>query len=608
MTGLPIADGATIRAATRDLIARDRRAVVIVLALHGAAALTGLAAPWLLGRIVDQVTAGATSATVDRLALAIAGSVVLQGFLARYAQYAGHRFGERSIARLREQFVSRTLSLPVSVVERAGTGELSNRSSVDVTTVGTTVRDVMPVVVITSVQLLLLFGAVFLLHPLLGLVALTGLPSVYAVTRWYLRRASAAYLAEGAAGAALTEALTTTAEGARTVEALRLSDERIAHGTQRIGQLWATRRATLALRSVFFPVVEASYAVPIALVLLAGGFFLTRGMVTLGEVVAAALYLQQAIEPLDRLLQWAEQAQRGIASFARVLGVGQVPPEPRGKASALSGQRLIVRDASFSYTGGRDVLHRINLEVNPGERLAIVGPSGAGKSTLARLLAGIDAPRDGVVSLGGCPITDLDPAERRRRIALVTQEHHVFIGPVRDNLAFAAPDATDDEMLSALVAVGADWYADLPDGLDTQLGDGARELGAADAQQLALARLVLADPYTLILDEATAALDPTTARRTERALASVLTGRTVIAIAHRLNTAHDADRVAVLEDGRITELGSHDDLVRADGAYAALWHSWHGGGITSPEPQPWTAGTGQPRSSSLHLAPSRAEQ
>ncbi|MFJ8582590.1 ABC transporter ATP-binding protein [Micromonospora sp. NPDC093277] len=595
MTGLPVADPAAVRRAARDLVARDRRAVAIVLVLHSAAAVAGLAAPWLLGRIVDEVAAGAGAAAVDRLALAIGGCVLAQGLLTRYAQYAGHRFGERAVARLREEFVSRTLDLPVSVVERAGTGELATRSSVDVTTVGTTVRDVVPVIVIASAQLALLFGAIFLLHPLLGLVALAGLPSIFAVTRWYLRRARPAYLAEGAATAELTEALTATAEGARTVEALRLDADRIAYGTRRIGQVWAARRATLALRSVFFPVVEASYALPIAAVLLSGGYFLNRGMVTLGEVVAAALYLQQAVDPMDQLLQWVEQAQRGFASLARVLGVGPrterengpgdvtvTPatigiPEARGTAAAPSGQPLVVRGARFSYADGHDVLHGIDLEVRPGERLAIVGPSGAGKSTLARLLAGIDAPREGVVSLGGRPITDLDPAERRRRIALVTQEHHVFIGSLRDNLAFAAPGATDEQMRSALGAVGADWYADLPGGLDTQLGDGARELAAADAQQLALARLVLADPDTLILDEATAALDPTTARRTERALAAVVTGRTVLAIAHRLNTAHDADRVAVIEDGRITELGSHDDLVCADGAYAALWHSWHAG-------------------------------
>lgn len=579
MSGLPVADRQAVRRAALGLVAVDRRAVAVMLVLHGAAAVAGLATPWLVGRIVDEVAAGAGVAAVDRLALAIGGCVLAHGLLTRYAQYTGHRFGERAVARLREGFVARTLDLPISVVERAGTGELATRSSVDVTTVGSTVRDVVPVMVIASTQLTLLFGAIFLLHPLLGLAALTGLPSIVAVTRWYLRRARPAYLAEGAATAELTEALTTTAEGARTVEALRLGADRTAYGRQRIGRVWATRRATLALRSVFFPVVEASYAVPIAVVLLFGGLLLDRGMVSLGEVVAAALYLQQAIEPLDRLLQWMEQAQRGLASFARVLGVGQqaepAAPRPRVPAPARSG-RLVVRGARFSYADGPDVLHGIDLVVHPGERLAIVGPSGAGKSTLARLLAGIDAPREGVVSLDGVAVTDLDPAERRRRIALVTQEHHVFIGTLRDNLAFAAPDASDEQMRAALVAVSADWYADLPDGLDTRLGDGARELGAADAQQLALARLVLADPHTLILDEATAALDPTTARRTERALAAVVNGRTVIAIAHRLNTAHDADRVAVLEDGRITELGSHHELVRAGGAYAALWRSWHG--------------------------------
>ncbi|MFG2050349.1 ABC transporter ATP-binding protein [Micromonospora sp. NPDC048935] len=557
------------------MIGRHRRAVGVVLALHCAAAVAGLAPPWLLGTIVDRVTAGAGVATVDRLALAIAGCVLVSALLSRYAQYAGHRFGERAVAELREEFVSRTLGLPVSVVERAGSGDLATRSSVDVATVGTTVRNVVPTIVIASVQLTLLFGAVFLLHPLLGLTALAGLPSIVATTRWYLRRASPAYLAEGAAAAELTETLTTTAEGARTVEALRLTDERVRHGTGRITRLWQARRATLALRTVYFSVVEASYPLPIALVLLVGGYLLSREVVSLGAVVAAALYLQQAIDPMDRLLQWTEQAQRGFASYARVLGVGMVPPEAPGRAVTSRGERVVVSGARFSYSGGPDVLHGIDLEVQPGERLAVVGPSGAGKSTLARLLAGIDAPRHGVVSIGGCPVTDLDPAERRRRIALVTQEHHVFMGSVRDNLSFAAPDASDEQMRAALVTVGADWFAHLPDGLDTQLGDGARQLGAAEAQQLALARLVLADPHTLILDEATAALDPSTARRTERALAAVLVGRTVIAIAHRLNTAHDADRVAVLADGRITEIGSHDDLVAAGGAYAALWHSWH---------------------------------
>jgi len=575
-TGLPIADRRTVRVTLLGLFRADSRAVLLVLALYSASAITGLAAPWLLGRIVDTVVSGGGIGHVDRFAIAIAGCVLAHGLLQRFAHNAGYRFGERSVAKLREEFVTRTLNLPVSVVERAGTGDLATRSSVDVAAVGTTVRDVVPILVIATTQLILLFGAVFLLHPMLGLVAFTGMPTILLVCRWYLKRASPAYLAEGAATADLTDTLTTTAEGARTVEALRLNEERIKHGRERIARVWATRSATLRLRSVFFPVVEASYALPVAMMLLAGGTFLGKGWVTLGEVVAATIYLQQAVDPLDRALQWLEQAQRGFASLARVLGVGQVMPEQRVKGAVPTNERIVVRGARFCYSDGHDVLHGIDLEVRPGERLAIVGPSGAGKSTLARLVAGIDPPRDGVVTVGGIPIVDLDPAERRRRIALITQEHHVFLGTLRDNLMFAAPGATDEQLLAALDAVGADWYQGMENGLDEELGDGARELGAAEAQQLALARLVLADPHTLILDEATAALDPTTARRTERAMAAVLTGRTVIAIAHRLNTAHDADRVAVLEDGRITELGSHDDLVRGGGAYAALWRTWHG--------------------------------
>jgi ABC-type multidrug transport system fused ATPase/permease subunit len=576
VTQLPVADRRVMRRALAGLVGAQRRAVALVLALHAAATIAGLAAPWLLGRIVDAVTHGQGTRVVDGYALGIVGCVAAQGLLRRYAQYAGHRLSERANATLREDFVDRTLRLPVGVVERAGTGDLATRSSVDVSTVGITVREIMPIMAVASAQLLLLFGAIFLLSPWLGLAALTGLPSISAVARWYLRRARAAYLAEGAATAELTDSLTTTAEGARTTEALSLGPERVRAGADRVARVWQARMATLRLRSVLFPIVEASYAVPIAVVLLTGGLLLDHRLVTLGAVVAAALYLQQAIEPLDQILQWMEQAQRGFASFARVLGVGLVPPEQYGGAGQPDGIRIQARGVRFAYPGHPDVLHSVDLDVRPGERLAVVGPSGAGKSTLARLLAGLDVPRTGTVTIGGVPVTDLDLPRRRREIALLTQEHHIFLGSLHDNLAFAAPDATDDDMRTALRTVGADWYDDLPDGLATALGHGVRDLSAAEAQQIALARLVLSDPHTLILDEATAALDPSTARRTERVLAAVLTGRTVIAIAHRLNTAHDADRVAVMESGRVVELGSHNELLAAGGAYAQLWRSWHG--------------------------------
>ncbi len=375
----------------------------------------------------------------------------------------------------------------------------------------------------------------------------------------------------------MSETLAATADGARTVEAFGLRRRRIDAGDRTIAEAHRTRVYTLFLRSVLFPQVDFSFVLSTGAVLVVGGLLYFDDLTSLGAVVSASLYTMQLVDPLNRVLMWVENLQRSSASLARIKGVAEAGTEPPPGGYPRD-DRIEVTGVRYAYHGAghRDVLHDVDLDVRPGERLAIVGPSGAGKSTLGRLLAGVDAPRTGAVTVGGVPVADLGPDELRRRIVLVTQEHHVFIGTVRDNLAIAAPAATDADLLAALAAVDAEWLPTLPDGLDTVLGAGGVALDAAQAQQLALARVVLADPHTVILDEATALLDPATARHAERAMGAVLAGRTVIAIAHRLHTAHYADRVAVMADGRITELGSHDELVEAGGAYARLWRSWHG--------------------------------
>ena len=259
---------------------------------------------------------------------------------------------------------------------------------------------------------------------------------------------------------------------------------------------------------------------------------------------------------------------------AAVAGPAEPPrSSPTDAAAVPVDQRVGVSNGHYADDDS-DVLHGVNLDVQPGEHLAVVGPSGAGKTTLGRLLAGVDRPRAGNATVDGVDVADLAPEQLRRHVVLVTQEHHVFADSLRDNLTVAAPHATDDELRAAQRTLGADWLDELPEGLDTDFG--THQLGGAQAQHVALARVLLADPHTLVLDEATALLDPTAARRTEQALAATIRGRTIIAVAHRLQTARDADRIAVMDDGRITELGSHHELIANDTSYAALWRAWSG--------------------------------
>ena len=582
-TSLPIADARQVTAYALGLARRHPRALGLSLALYAAAALAGLAAPPLLGSLVEAVESGTTRAHVDRVAGLLALSVLAATTLTWLSRRISLVLAEQVFADLREDFLEQVVALPLSTVERAGAGDLLSRTTADVDTLAKTVRSAVPEVLVAAITTTLTVGAAFVVSWQVASAMLVAVPVLLPSTRWYLRRAPAGYLRERATWATMTAGIAETADGARTVEALGRQDARRRRHSRDIADAYGAERRTLWLRTVWFPFVDLSFALPLVSVVLLGGWLHARGDVSLAEVTAVALYTQLLLDPLDRLLSWLDEVQVGATSLARLIGVADVPDDRTPTGAAPVDEELTASDVRFAYREGHDVLHGLDLDVRPGERLAVVGPSGAGKSTLGRLLAGVHGPRTGSVTLGGVPLLDLPLEQLRTEVLLVTQEHHVFVGTVADNLRLARPEASDDEARAALAAVDADgWVRALPDGLQTAVGAGGLALSPAQAQQVALARLVLADPHTLVLDEATSLLDPRAARHLERSLAAVVAGRTVVAIAHRLHTASDADRVAVVEDGRVTELGSHEQLLAVGGSYAALWRSWQSDGQRVP--------------------------
>lgn len=591
---LPTATGAESVAALRTMLHGHRLLAAVAIGVLVAGTAVGLLTAPLLGHIVDLVVdkKGAAALTLPLVLLVVVA--VARGAAAAVGSTLVARLGETVLAALREQFIERALRLPLDRVEAAGSGDLVSRVTSDVSMIGKSVRQALPEFSRSALTILLTFVGLAVLDWRFLIAALLASPVQVLSVRWYMRRAAPVYGEHRVATGALQHQLLDSVGGVRTVRAFRLDGTH----TDLLEKRSADAR-DLGLRGIhivtgFFSRLNLGEFIGLAAMLATGFFLVDSGSVSIGTATAAALYFHSLFNPINATLYLLDDAQSAGASFARLVGVSNLPAErAESEAHAVADGSVEVSGLSHAYGSGAPVLHEVDLRVRSGERVALVGASGAGKTTLAKLIAGVHSPTGGSIALGGIDTGELGPAGVRRAVALISQEVHVFAGTLADDLRLARPEADDEQLRAALDRVDAlEWAEALPEGLATVVGEGGHRLTVTQAQHLALARLVLADPPIAILDEATADAGSAGARVLEDAAARALEGRTGLLVAHRLPQAAAADRVVVLDQGRVVETGTHEELVAAGGRYAVLWAAWSasrqepGERVPRPAPDP----------------------
>ena len=569
----------SVRSRVGPMLRPYRRLIAVAgLSIVGTTAVT-IAVPLLVRYAIDSGIRKHDYGPVNRAALIFVVLALARPLLERLVVLSSARAGERFLGDLRVAAYDhlQELSMPFFEGERAGV--LVSRLTADVQSLTTFVRQVLVDVVGSLLLLVVTLTVLFVLSPLLAAVVFVSLPILVLSSVSYRRRSGPVYLALRDRIADVMTSLQEGLTGMRVVQAFAREREQEEAYRTRSRSLVRAWRDTSLVNMRFFPAIALAQAVSTSAVLLAGGYLFWHGRVSIGTVAAFALYLTSLFEPVGRLGDWYSELQSGLAALTKIVGLLETPVTVEDGTRDLPASGALVVDAvGFSYDSGPPALEDVSLTIEQGEHLALVGATGAGKSTLAKLLTRQYDPGVGSVKLGSVDLRDTTAQSLRERIVFLPQEGHLFAGSIAENVRLARPEASAADVEAALARIGAlERFSRLREGIDTDVQTRGLRLSSGERQLIALARAALVEPTVVVLDEATSSLDPGTEREVERAIAAVSQDRTVITIAHRLSTAERADRVALLEHGRLVELASHDELVEHGARYAELWASWQAG-------------------------------